>query len=675
MLTTVAKDSVTFTLNEADLTGKKVGEGLLTPKRDIPYSDGLQYGIEWYPAGYKDAYKDHVSVYLEVNKPIKATFMFTVNGSSISKTYTYEFAYSEDNYGFGDFASHEELRPLFRDGKLTITCSIFDIKPAKPANTIKDYTSFTLCEADLIGKKVGEDLLTPKRDIPNAYGLQWWIQWYPAGKTATDKGYVSVYLWVNKNVKAKFTFANKSSLTNKTDILELTDDTLCNGQNKYASHKKLRPLFEDGKLTITCSVKFDVLAVGAIHDTFTFTLNEVDLTEMNVGEEILTSKRTVPCSDRLQWWIEYFPAGDGDDVEGFVSLYLWTNKPVKANYVVVIDGTSISKTGSEEFTETPDNYGFSQYASHEELCPLFRDGKLTITCSAEFTSSIQAIPATPAIYETVEYTTPDFDLVIDSKRIPVHKYLLALVSPVYCELIENRSSTESKNKEHVITGFDYDVIKTAIDYYYGRELKLLSSETYVGVLRFAHKMEMKKITAVWEKLILSNLSKVTFCDFLQYADTCKKDALLDECYKYFKTNQEVIKVTKSFVKLPPTFAINFLKAAFGLESDDQALRHAHIHDIGFIRDYFNEDYLNPLSIENFSITASYAWEFSQENLQKACAQFLNDNREMVTTDDAFLNLPPETVRSVLQFAKRKRDAEAEHSAGVTAKRAKLEVST
>uniref|UniRef100_A0A7E4W4F3 BACK domain-containing protein n=1 Tax=Panagrellus redivivus TaxID=6233 RepID=A0A7E4W4F3_PANRE len=128
---------------------------------------------------------------------------------------------------------------------------------------------------------------------------------------------------------------------------------------------------------------------------------------------------------------------------------------------------------------------------------------------------------------------------------------------------------------------------------------------------------------------------------------------------------------KTFAKLSPTLVVKVLKAAFDLKNNDQVARHAHIHGINFIRDYFEIRFLNALSIENFHTTASYAWECSRESLQKACAQFLNDNRDKLTTENTFLDLPAETVRAVLKFsAKEKLDLESAKPSSQVPKKAK-----
>uniref|UniRef100_A0A7E4V0Y4 SH3 domain-containing protein n=1 Tax=Panagrellus redivivus TaxID=6233 RepID=A0A7E4V0Y4_PANRE len=63
----------------------------------------------------------------------------------------------------------------------------------------------------------------------------------------------------------------------------------------------------------------DMKIVKTIQDTATVTLNEADLAGMKTGDFLLTSKRDVICSNGLQWWILYYPAGKTE--ENFMSLF------------------------------------------------------------------------------------------------------------------------------------------------------------------------------------------------------------------------------------------------------------------------------------------------------------------------------------------------------------------
>uniref|UniRef100_A0A7E4W4X9 BTB domain-containing protein n=1 Tax=Panagrellus redivivus TaxID=6233 RepID=A0A7E4W4X9_PANRE len=624
------KDATTFTLNEADLMGKKVGEFLKTSKRAVPCSDGLQWWISWYPAGVRETAKGHVSVYLWINKPVTAKYTFAVDSSSISKEFTYEFAKPRISRGYSQYAPHEQLRQLFRNGKLTITCSVeftythVQLMPVSPAvhqlfdHVSPDFDLVVLSNSQAVHKafltlispvfaamfshdtrefRSGKDIITDfdfetvKASIDYCYGrnlkdlsIKKVIGMLRFADKYDIRGIITQLKQIPKNCLSVETFSmivqyaydcSKDDLLKECftffkdyqDEIKTTEEfsklpptlivqilkmafslfTDCDVLRHVHKHQISfivdyleQPLIEsicifdfchvvsyawecsrdelkkacakflnENRMTVTMDKTFldlpsdtvcQVLKLAALNsvmsvkDSATFTFNETDLTEKKFGEVIETPKRAVPCSDGLQWWIWWYPAGDRETAKGHVSVFLRVNKCVTAKCTFAVGSSSISRELTNEFAEPPFGYGYFQYASHEQLRPLFRNGKLTITCSVEFTSSIQSIPVAPAVYETVEYATPDFNLVLGSKRMQVHKNLLSLVSPVYYKMFENGKFRESQTGESVITDFDYDVIKTAIDYYYGRELKLLTAETYVGVLRFADKMEMKKIT-------------------------------------------------------------------------------------------------------------------------------------------------------------------------------------
>uniref|UniRef100_A0A7E4W625 BTB domain-containing protein n=1 Tax=Panagrellus redivivus TaxID=6233 RepID=A0A7E4W625_PANRE len=123
-LVTTFHDKDTFTLYKADLTRKKVKEFLETPKRDIPSSDGFQWWIQYFPAGDRKKARDHLSLYLVVNRPVKAKFTFAIDNSSIKRTESYDFYDVSESFGWHQFQSHGMLMPHWRNDKLTITCTV-----------------------------------------------------------------------------------------------------------------------------------------------------------------------------------------------------------------------------------------------------------------------------------------------------------------------------------------------------------------------------------------------------------------------------------------------------------------------------------------------------------------------------------------------------------------------
>uniref|UniRef100_A0A7E4ZRM2 BTB domain-containing protein n=1 Tax=Panagrellus redivivus TaxID=6233 RepID=A0A7E4ZRM2_PANRE len=126
------KDSTTITLMETDLTTKSSGEFLSSPMFDVPDSDGLKWWIRLYPlypAG--DADTENCGIFLFVNKSVKSTSKCIIDGSSIRMAFAHEFTDPPIGYGRPKFASHEQLRPLFQHGQLTVTCSVEFYIPVK----------------------------------------------------------------------------------------------------------------------------------------------------------------------------------------------------------------------------------------------------------------------------------------------------------------------------------------------------------------------------------------------------------------------------------------------------------------------------------------------------------------------------------------------------------------
>uniref|UniRef100_A0A7E4WDR4 MATH domain-containing protein n=1 Tax=Panagrellus redivivus TaxID=6233 RepID=A0A7E4WDR4_PANRE len=117
----VVKDSIKFVLTEADLGTKIIGDVLKTPLRKVSCTRDLQWQIHYYPAGYDEVAKGYISIFTAVTAPTVVKSTFSVDGSPIQNFFTQRVKCIR---GYHEFASHKELRPLFRDGKITITCDV-----------------------------------------------------------------------------------------------------------------------------------------------------------------------------------------------------------------------------------------------------------------------------------------------------------------------------------------------------------------------------------------------------------------------------------------------------------------------------------------------------------------------------------------------------------------------
>uniref|UniRef100_A0A7E4ZSM6 MATH domain-containing protein n=1 Tax=Panagrellus redivivus TaxID=6233 RepID=A0A7E4ZSM6_PANRE len=395
----------------------------------------------------------------------------------------------------------------------------------------------------------------------------------------------------------------------------------------------------------------------AYNDLKSVILEEADLKRKGVGQFLNSPKFDVPNSDGLKWWIRVYPAGNATASHDHISVYLYVNKPVKCNIRFLIDDSSIQESGSHEFTDPPIGWGWSQYASHENLRPLFRDGKLKITGIVEFDVATQCrfqqasqpSSSVPLIYQLFRHVTTDVELVVGSDRVPAHRGFLSLISPVFHAMFSH-DIVESKLDKVEIVDFDFATVKSVIDYCYGHELQNPSVEATVNILRFGDKYIITAAIEELEKLPSLIPSTVNFCQIIRYAFDCNRDTLLAECCSFFKGHKDEIKDLSEFADLPPTLVVDLLKKAFDLKTDFNVLTHAHKHGIGFVVDHLEEPFIKSMTIDNFCSAVTFAWECSRDNLKQVCAAFFINNREKVTDSEDFINLPPETVCEVLKAA-------------------------
>uniref|UniRef100_A0A7E4WBQ6 BTB domain-containing protein n=1 Tax=Panagrellus redivivus TaxID=6233 RepID=A0A7E4WBQ6_PANRE len=230
-----------------------------------------------------------------------------------------------------------------------------------------------------------------------------------------------------------------------------------------------------------------------IKDVISFNLFEKDLTEKRVGDGIKTTERKIPFTDDLKWWIEYFPAGSYQEYQRHVSVYIRVNKNVSVKATSIgVEGSSIQRLNSIGFFFRYRD--LEKFASHEDLQPLFKNGQVTIKCSVEFLISIPVITLRAHIFESLNDGSADFELVIGSDHVKVHKNFLALLSPVFNAMFSH-DTAEVRTGKDVITDFDFETVKAAIDFCYGKGFLDFSTQTIIEMLRFADKYDIKAITA------------------------------------------------------------------------------------------------------------------------------------------------------------------------------------
>uniref|UniRef100_A0A7E4VN43 BTB domain-containing protein n=1 Tax=Panagrellus redivivus TaxID=6233 RepID=A0A7E4VN43_PANRE len=390
-----------------------------------------------------------------------------------------------------------------------------------------------------------------------------------------------------------------------------------------------------------------IKTIQLVKDATTFIVPHTALNTTTFEEFFQTPEREIPFSDGLKWWINCYPAGHRHGTMEHVGVFLHVNRNVKATYRVVVAAASITAYATSDFVSGK-SWGWASFASHQQLLPFFRDGKLPITCTVEFFLPVPLACLKPSVFESCDHIAADLDLVMKDGIVMVHRNFLTLISPVFHAMFLHQTE-ESKSKKVNITDFDFNTVKTAIDFCYGRVSDFESVDVLIGVLRFADKYTIKSVTAQLEHVPAANLSPATFCPIIHYAYECSKADLFSECCKFYQNHETEIKDTKNFATLPPQLVASVIKSAFAFETDFDVLHHAHKIGIASVQDLLERPLLQSLNLNEYRATVKYAWECQRDDLKKACADFWNKNKDGVSNLAAFHTLPAETVQSLLKL--------------------------
>uniref|UniRef100_A0A7E4UQC6 BTB domain-containing protein n=1 Tax=Panagrellus redivivus TaxID=6233 RepID=A0A7E4UQC6_PANRE len=387
--------------------------------------------------------------------------------------------------------------------------------------------------------------------------------------------------------------------------------------------------------------------VDCIKDFNVFLFFETDIRKKGVGAPKLHPLRAIPDSDGIEWWLECYAGGRNEAAKGHFSVFVYVKKAVKLRVTISIDGSSVKKSATSE--HPAQRIGWDHFASHDELLPLFQQGKLRLLVQVVFYVPIPVMPDVAPLHELCAHVPTDFEIVVGSDRLQVHRSVLSLMSPVFHAMLTS-NTVEAKSNSVKIVDFDIKVVEAAIDICYGRDLKDHSVGTYLGILRFNDKYSITAVLTELEGCLPFNLSVDTFCAFVQYATDCSRDALFKKLVEFFAVNQSKITPLPQFINLPPTLVVHVLKSSFDLETDFDVLRHASKNGIKFIVNHLEKPLLESLTSETICPTIRYAWKCSRVALKKACAKFVSENRDEIMKTSGFLKLPAAAIGGVLKLA-------------------------
>ena len=133
---------------------------------------------------------------------------------------------------------------------------------------------------------------------------------------------------------------------------------------------------------------------------------------------------------------------------------------------------------------------------------------------------------------------------LEDERVPVHKLILQLRSPVFKAMMSS-TMKESTSNEINISDFDHEVVKEFI-----RFLHLDTCDTSAleakSLLTMAHKYEVKGLFHACELDLIDMLSVTNVVDLLIFADLYEAQELKNKALKFIKDNWKVLTKTGRF---------------------------------------------------------------------------------------------------------------------------------
>uniref|UniRef100_A0A7E4UTS0 MATH domain-containing protein n=1 Tax=Panagrellus redivivus TaxID=6233 RepID=A0A7E4UTS0_PANRE len=405
------EDTDTLSIDAEWLTLFEPGQSILSPRRRVPRCKNLDWWIECNPNGDTKAERNYVSVFICASAVgYELTKSVTVKRSDV------KYQSNKISEGFNKCISHDKLKlgDTIKDGIFAIKCDVMFKVPLETIETIKKLERITdSCIIKFDRKKIdtlipGNNIVEQKRTVD---GFTWWIDYFPCGNIQNDKGFVSLFFHITGGpVTVKFTCAMSVDgvpIVQNPGFTDYGKSEKGKGFRQCFSHKQVK--LADHKndiIDIVCETVFikpaeptlpvtmqqnveAPLKKQSVNDSITVTMVDYQLDHNEVGEFDSTPKAFVNGSDKHQWRLLCFPAGDTPRSKGHISLIVEASttetKTVTLSGVIRIVGTTFEKKFNT-IVETDSVSAFPKFISHEELRRIggIVNGNVTIVCEGTF---------------------------------------------------------------------------------------------------------------------------------------------------------------------------------------------------------------------------------------------------------------------------------------------------
>ncbi len=137
----------------------------------------------------------------------------------------------------------------------------------------------------------------------------------------------------------------------------------------------------------------------------------------------------------------------------------------------------------------------------------------------------------------------DMAVVVENKKIPVHRFIMANISPYFNKLLENSHNSKNNDTEIIIDTFTYESVFEIINWIYTQKLNENFTEANVNeMIIIAYKFELNRLIQILEKHMINSLGNDNYNDFLKISMQLNLDNLFKTAMIYISKNKKEIKI-------------------------------------------------------------------------------------------------------------------------------------
>uniref|UniRef100_A0A0K0FQ10 Speckle-type POZ protein-like (inferred by orthology to a human protein) n=1 Tax=Strongyloides venezuelensis TaxID=75913 RepID=A0A0K0FQ10_STRVS len=307
---------------------------------------------------------------------------------------------------------------------------------------------------------------------------------------------------------------------------------------------------------------------------YTCSIPNFSLCTEKTGEKIISPTFKIGSKELSEWCLHIYPNGDKEESKEYVSVFLALLKPDKAK--VKFSFSILNDKEEKKNTCTKDNIneidkggrcGFPKFVKKDLLMKktdglLFND-KLTILCEVEVidlksennvnpeTSISIKIPDSKltADYGNLYDSSFFYDCIIkvENTEIQVHKAILAARSPVFCEILKDKSEASQTNIVE-IKNFSTEIVRNMLKYIYTDEVSVIQEQAN-QIFEIANEYKLDRLKAFSEQSMCNSLTTDNVLERFALSDKYPTERLKECCEELILKNMNHLKETEEWEKL------------------------------------------------------------------------------------------------------------------------------